>query len=438
MILSIYYKEISSKASERMNTYFYKKEPISLSYLQPGSPSFRKANTALFIGGFISFAILYSTQPLLPVFSEIFGVPPASASLSLSLSTVLLAISMLITAPLSDRWGRKRVMSFSLFASAVVAFLTAFSPDFLSLLFLRSLQGIVLAGLPAIAMTYVGEEFHPDNLGTAMGLYVSGTSIGGMTGRVVTGMITDYFSWSAAFVCIGIISLIASLWFWHSLPESRHFHPRNLSLKSSIHALLDSLKNPVLVTLFGIGFLLMGGFVTMFNYMGYLLVEPPYRLSQTAIGWIFVTYLTGTFSSAWMGKLADRIGRPPVLITGLILMGCGCFITLTGSVWIKVIGLALFTFGFFGSHSVTSGWVGKRSGSVRAQATTLYLLFYYIGSSLVGSVGGLIWSHFHWTGIIGLIISSIMLALLGAVFSAIYEKRSALIKKRITGEKSLE
>jgi len=390
----------------------------TLDRIEGGTGTFWRASTALFVGGFVTFAILYSVQPLMPVFSRQFGVTSAVSSLSLSLATGTLAVFMLVAATLSESRSRKTMMTLSLFCSAILALLISFSPNFSVLLALRALQGVALAGLPSIAMAYVGEEFQPGSLGLAMGLYVSGTTVGGMVGRIAAGVLTDIYSWRVALGAIGVLGLLCSLWFWVGLPASASFTPRPLA-KRSLGTLFRHIKDPGLLCIFGIGFLLMGGFVALYNYVGYLLVAPPYGLSQAALGSIFVVYLAGTFSSAWMGKLADDFGRPIILLVGIAIMFAGGFLTLVGNLYAIIAGVAAYTFGFFGSHSVASSWVGRRATVNKAQASSLYLLFYYAGSSLFGSVGGLFWSSYGWYGVVSMIVALLLLAfLLTGILSA--------------------
>jgi MFS transporter, YNFM family, putative membrane transport protein len=379
----------------------------------------------LFVGGFVTFAILYSVQPLMPVFSRQFGVTPAVASLSLSLATGTLAVFMLVAAALSESRGRKIIMTLSLFSSAVLALLISFSPDFFVLLGLRALQGMVLAGLPSIAMAYVGEEFHPGSLGLAMGLYVSGTTAGGMVGRIGAGVLADAYSWRVALGAIGALGLLCSLWFLIGLPASAGFTPQPIAKRRLLEGLIRHAKDPGLLCIFGLGFLLMGGFVALYNYIGYLLVGPPYYLSQAALGSIFVVYLAGTFSSAWMGKLAGDFGGPRILLAGIAIMFAGGLLTLSGNLYAIIAGVAVYTFGFFGSHSVASSWVGQRATTDKAQASSLYLLFYYAGSSLFGAVGGLFWNPYGWYGVVSMIMVLLLLALLlTGLLSAVPPQRS--------------
>ena len=379
-----------------------------MGYIEQSGKSFRVTILALFLGSFVTFADLYSTQPVIPVFAKQFGVSPAMASLTLSFSTGTLAICLLFMSFLLGNVDRKILMGAALTCSAVLSICAAFATNLHALMAIRALQGVALAGFPAIAMAYINEEFHPRSLGFVIGMYVSGSTIGGLLGRLIVGVLTDYYSWEIAIGSLGIVSLVISIAFWFMLPVPKHTVHHAISLLQFKRSMLHNLKNRNLLSLFFMAFLLMGSFVTVYNYIGIPLMEPPYQLSQTIIGLIFLIYLVGTFSSAWMGKMADQVERKKVMLSGILIMGAGALLTLAPELWVKIIGLALYTFGFFGAHSIASSWVGiLAEKSEKAQASSLYLLFYYAGSSVLGTAGGLFLHRFGWTGVI-LVISVLL------------------------------
>jgi len=381
------------------------------SRLVSGTPAFRRLNLALFAAGFSTFAILYCVQPLLPEFSREFHVSAAVSSLSLSLSTGLLAVAMLVAGSLSEVWGRKPVMVASLFASALLTILSATAPNWTSLLLTRMLIGITLSGLPAVAMAYVSEEVDSKSIGLAMGLFIGGNAIGGMAGRIIGGVLTDLGSWRLAVGLIGTIGLVSAIAAWRSLPASVHFHPRRADPQDLLRSLGVHLRDPGLRALFAEAFLLMGAFVTLYNYLGYRLTEPPYSLSQTAIGAIFAAYLIGTLSSAWIGELAGRLGRRRVLWAMIAIMLAGVALTLSQHLALILAGIVAVTFGFFGGHSIASSWVGNRAVDAKAQASALYLFCYYLGSSAVGTLGGVFWTRWGWGGVAGLVTILLLAAL---------------------------
>lgn len=380
-------------------------------YIQSGTEAFRRVNVALFVGGFVLFATLYCVQPLLPEYAAEFRVSPAAASLTLSATTGALAVCMLVAGSLSEAWGRKSLMVASLLATSVLTVLSAFSPNFGVLLAVRTAQGVVLAGVPSIAMAYLSDEIEPKSLGLAMGIYISGNSIGGMGGRILTGTLAGVSSWRIALGIIGAGGFLAALWFWRALPAGGNFRPRPLAAAALARSLLGHLRDPGLLSLYGVGFLLMAGFVAMYNYIAFLLVAPPYRFSVGAIGWIFLIYLVGTFSSTWMGRLADRLGRRRVLWVGITILLAGAFVTLPAPAVVKLLGLAILTFGFFAGHSIASSWVGRRATHDKAQASSLYLFAYYLGSSVGGFAGGFFWARFGWPGVVGMVAALALAAL---------------------------
>ncbi len=384
----------------------------------------------MFSGSFVSFMILYSMQTLIPVFSMEFDVTPAVASLALSVTTGFLAVTMLIAATVSDSTGRKRMMTLALIISSILCILSAFSTSYTSLLFIRVLQGIALAGFPSIAMTYVSEEFHPKTLGVVMGIYVSGTTLGGLSGRLVTGVLTDWFSWQIALLVIGGISVFLSVLFWMLLPVDVHSKRTKYSLKQLWPSLLYNLKDRKLLGLYTISFVLMGGFVTVYNYISFVLMAPPYFLSQTLIGLVFLIYLVGTFSSTYMGRVSDQYGKQTMLPLTILIMLVGTLLTLSESLWLLLLALAIFTFGFFGSHSIASSMVGELATNYKSQAASLYLLCYYLGSSVIGTSGGVIWENFAWTGIVSTICGLILIALVMVIMIRVELRREV----RVEGE----
>lgn len=385
------------------------RELESPDFIRHGTPVFRQTNLALFAAGVATFGLLYCTQPLMPEFSKDYGVSAATASLSLSLTTGVLAFAMLFAGGVSDAWGRKSVMTLSLLSSAVLVLLTAMVPDWHMLLILRALLGLTLSGLPAVAMTYLSEEMHPESIGLGMGLYISGNAIGGMGGRLVAGVLTDFVGWRWGVAAVGMIGLVAGLLFWRSLPPSRHHVRQPLHPGQLLGRFALAFRDAGLPWLFAEGFLLLGSFVTVYNYIGYRLLAPPYSVSQAAVGAIFSVYLIGTFSSAWMGHLAGRLGRRKVLWTAFALMLLGVGLTMTQPLVLIVLGIVAVTFGFFGGHSIASSWVGRRAGSAKAQASSMYLFSYYMGSSIAGASGGLFYASHGWNGV-ALFVAALVLA----------------------------
>ncbi len=376
---------------------------MSATHLARGSAGYRRATLALFCAGFATFAMLYCVQPLLPLLASHFRVSAANSSLALSLTTLSLALCLLVSGALAESWGRKPVMAAALGLAALLGIACALVEEWSSLLILRALLGLALSGLPALAMAYVGEEFDPEALPAAMGLYIGGTALGGLLGRLLAGLLSDLGGWPWALGGIAGLGLLALGLFLWLLPPSRHFTAQPLSLRGLLRNFSLHLSNPRLRVLFALAFLLMGGFVALFNYVGFRLAGAPFNLSATVIGLLFTVYLLGIFSAGWAGRLVPRFGARQVLHGGIGLMLLGVALCATPWLSAAVIGLALFTLGFFAAHAVASGQVGIHAQGAKAQASALYLCAYYLGSSLVGYVGGYVWEHAGWLALLAVL-----------------------------------
>jgi MFS transporter, YNFM family, putative membrane transport protein len=364
---------------------------------------FLRITAALFFGGFSTFALLYSAQPLMPVFTSVFHVSPAAASLPLSLTTGVLAVAMIAAGSISEILGRERVMVALLVASSLATMLAAAAQNWTLLLALRALTGLALSGLPAVAMAYLVDEIDGESIGFAMGLYIAGVGLGGLAGRLAVAILADHADWRAGLAAGGAIGIASAGLLYFTLPESRPFTPQRPNLPALWTSLVSHFADPGLRLLFLTSFLLMGVFVCIYNYIGFRLLEPPFSLSQTTVGLIFVLYLAGTVSSMIMGDLAGRFGRRRVLWIAVTMILVGVAATLPDNLFSIILGVALVTIGFFGAHSIASSWVGLRAEKNRAQASALYLFFYYLGSSVTGSAGGLFFSRAGWPGVATLV-----------------------------------
>jgi YNFM family putative membrane transporter len=369
------------------------------SRIAAGGAAFRRINIAMFSCGFSIFAILYCTQPILPMFSETFGVSAAESSLALSLTTATMAVAMLVASSLSEVVGRKPMMLGALVSSSALTLLLAFAQEWSHVLWLRALAGVALSGMPAVALAYLAEEMEPKAVASAVGIYIGGGAFGGMAGRLVTAAFADYGSWRLAVATLAAMGFASALIFWRALPAARHFEARKPSLARLAASMWACARNPGIALLVVMGFLLLGGFMTIYNYLGFRLQAAPFLLTQALAGLVFIVYPAGSFASAFMGGQAAKYGRGPVLIASLCLMTFGLVLMTPDYLPSIALGLVVLTFGFFGAHAIASGWAPTLVDKDKAQASSLYLLFYYVGGGAAGTMGGVFWESAAWPGV---------------------------------------
>ena len=364
-----------------------------------------RAQLALALAGFTCFALLYGTQPILPQLTDEFGVSPATASLTVAAGTAAMAILLIPLSLFADRYGRERLMRWGLAGAGAFAFGTALAPDFLLLFLCRIGLGASIAGVPAAAMAYLGDEIPPERRARAMGLYIAANALGGMSGRFIVAGVTEWLDWRYGLAALGVIGTASAIVFWRLLPPARHFTPRSMQPRALAADLRAIAADPGLPKLFGIGFLVLGIFVGAYNYLGFRLSQPPYGLGPGAIGAIFALYAIGSASSAWTGYAMGRLGRSRILLGAAFAMCAGILVTLAAPLVVVILGLAIFTIGFFAVHTVASAWVGRRGGARRGLVSALYLSGYYLGASVIGSAAGWPWSTAGWPGVVAVLLA---------------------------------
>lgn len=368
--------------------------------IEAKTPAFWRATLALCCGSFMIFSNLYVTQPLLPDFQQAFGISTLQANASLAVATLTLGLSLLIYGPLSDALGRRAIMLITMAGVLICTLALAFAPNYSTLLLLRALQGFLLGGLPAIAIAYMGDEFSKGAMALAVGIYISANSLGGISGRLFSGLIADVYDWRASFFSAALLSLVCLMVFWWALPRSRHFVTSTPSLPRMIRDLAGHLRNPLLLMVYLLGGLNFFIFVNQYSYVTYLLAGEPWLLSSSLLGMLFLTYLTGTLGASISGRVALVLAQPLCMALGILLLITGTLVMLIPSLWAIIGGLFINSFGFFFCHSNASSWVSRQAQTARASANGLYLVFYYLGASSGGFYLDPFWLNWGWNGVI--------------------------------------
>ena len=376
----------------------------------PGTRAYRRLLAGLFFAGVATFAQLYVTQAVLPFVSDEFDVAPATAALTVSATTLGLAAAVIGWSVVADRIGRVRAMGIGIIAATALGLFAPFAPTFEILLGTRLLEGVALGAVPAIALAYLAEEIDAGHTASAAGSYIAGTTIGGLLGRLIAGPFGDLGQWRGGLFAVAAVCAVSATLFLRLVPPPRGFS--TAPMRGLGRRLAANLRDPRQRVLYAQGLLLMGGFVAVYNYLGFRLAGEPFGLPLWIVSLLFLAYLSGTLVSPWAGRLASRHGRLPVLLASLGLTAGGILLTLVESLLPVIVGLLLFTAGFFAAHVVISGWapaIARPDG--RAQAASLYYLAYYGGSSLFGWALGVPFAAMGWTGMaLGVLVMIVLAA----------------------------
>lgn len=363
---------------------------------------------ALVVGTVGALAAIYCTQPILPLLSADFHVDAPTAGLTLSLLTISLAGALLVYGPLSDRVGRRPVLIGSCAALALPAFGAMLAPSFGALLVCRVAEGLLAAGISAVALAYIADEFPRAQLGLAVGTYTAAMVGAALVGRVGGGLLTAWLGWRGMFGVFGAVALVGALLLAGLLPPSRGFR-RSGNLGAAYRGAGVHLRNPRMLGIFFVGFALLFSFMGFFTYLSYHLSGPPYRLPLWALTLIYGVYAAGAVGP-FVGSLSTRTGRRPVLLVGLVTLAAGMLLTLAAPLPVVIAGCVVLAFGMFTAQSVANAYVSDQAHVARGAASGFYLFSYYLGGSAGVQLAGLIWQHAGWAAVIGTCAGMALLA----------------------------
>lgn len=368
--------------------------------------NFRRA--AVGIPGFCAFLILYAPQSLLPLLAQEFSATPADISMTMTATALAIALSAPFAGAIADVLGRKRVIVAAMLLLAVPTAMIGLAPSLHALILWRFVQGLVLPPIFTVVVAYIGEEWPPAEATGVTGLYMSATSVGGFAGRFVSGVLADTIGWRNGFFAIAAVTFVCGLVVAAILPRERNF-VRSAGLAASGRQMLDHLRNPRLLAIYAVGFGTLFNFVALFTYVGFVLAAPPYNLSPTLLGAIFVTYLVGAFAVLWLGRAVARFGRRTLVIGTIGVWICGVLLMLIPSLWAILAGLAIAAGCGFVTQATSTSSVALTAESGRTSAIGLYATCFYIGGGVGAILPGLTWDAGGWPACVAMVVAMLLL-----------------------------
>jgi len=364
------------------------------------------------IAGYCAFINLYSPQSILPLLSTEFGVGAAEISTTITVSTLAVALTAPFTGTVADVLGRKRVIVAAMFVLVIPTVMVSLSTSLSALIFWRAVQGLVLPPIFAVMVAYIGDELSRQEATTVAGIYSSGASLGGFSGRLFVGVLADLISWRAGFMALAAIAFGGAIVVAFLLPHERKF-VRSEGLVASGKQMLAHLRNGQLLATYAVGFGVLFNFITTFTYVSFYLAAPPFNLSASWLGAIFVVYLTGSLLTPWTGWAVARFGRRRFTVRVIAVWGAGIALTLAPSLPLIVAGLALCAGCGLICQAISTGYVTVTAKAGRSSAVGLYVTSFYVGGSFGAALGGLAWIFGGWPACVALVAA--MLVILAAI-----------------------
>ena len=371
---------------------------------------------AVGLTGYCAFINLYAPQSILPLLSHEFSASAAEVSTIITVSTLAVAVTAPFTGAVADVLGRKRVIVAAMFVLVVPTLMVAMADSLSALIFWRAVQGLVLPPIFAVTVAYIGDEWPRQEATTAAGIYSSGSSLGGFSGRLVTGLFADLIGWRAGFVALAGIAFAGAIATIFLLPHERKF-VRSEGFLASGRQMLAHFRNGQLLATYGVGFGVLFNFICTFTFVSFHLAAPPYNLSATWLGAIFAVYLVGSVLSPLVGWAVTRFGRRRFTVRVLALWIAGIALTLAPSLTLIILGLAISAGCGLICQAISTGYVTITAKAGRSSAVGLYVTSFYVGGSFGAALGGLAWTIAGWAACVALVVA-MLLIMAGIVYFA--------------------
>jgi predicted MFS family arabinose efflux permease len=366
--------------------------------------AFDPRSLAIATAGFAAFVNLYSPQALLPELAGEFHVGPGEISALMTASTAAVALSAPFTGALTDVAGRKRLITAATFAVVVPTLIMTFAGSVPELTFWRFVQGLLLPPIFTVAVAYIGDEWPPNEVTRVAGLFISGSAIGGFSGRFIPGLLTDVIGWRSAIQVVALLTLIAAIVVAAMLPRERNFIRSSGGIVTSVRQMVRHLRDRGLVATYAIGFGVLFNFVATFTYVNFHLAAAPYRFSPTLLGALFLTYLVSSPIVPWAGRAIALFGRRRFVLGVIALWVVGALLLLAPPVALIVAGLTLCAICGMVCQAVSTGYVTLSAKEGRSSAVGLYASIYYVGGSAGAYLTGLAWASAGWSGCVAVIV----------------------------------
>jgi MFS transporter, YNFM family, putative membrane transport protein len=352
---------------------------------------------AVILAGFAGFLQIWATQPLLPLFQNLFHASETMVSMTITVPSLGVALSAPLWGFLADRAGRRRVIVWSAFLLAAASLETSTAATLGQLLFWRFWQGVFTPGVFAVTVAYINDEWRGSGAGKMVAAYISGTVSGGFSSRVISGFVAAHGPWQRVFLVLGGLNLVAAIAIWAWLPNESQAPERSAEIGWA-NAVWEHVRNRQLLAAYLVGFCVLFSLVGTFTYVTFYLAAPPFNLQPAALGSIFFVYLVGVVVTPIAGRAIDRHGHRAALAAAILMSAAGIGLTLFEHLWAAALGLAVCCTGVFIAQASASAFVGVAAEKNRALAVGLYATFYYLGGSAGASAPGFFYAMAGWPG----------------------------------------
>lgn len=342
----------------------------------------------------ITICSLYAAQPIQPVFQEEFYLSNLQALLFTTLMMFPLGVAPLFYGFLLESFSAKVLLRSAVLALGLLELLFACSGSYLSLLFIRAVQGLMIPAILTSLMSYVSYTTERGEVQHAIAAYIASTIVGGFLGRFLSGLSTELFGWRYFFIFLGIV-LIAAFFLLSVLDKDANLQYSKPQLGEMAALLRKGFFFWLYVGIFALFFV----FSAMMNFLPFelKLVDP--SAGEAGVGFLYFGYAMGIFVSLNTRKIIRFFGNESDAVrVGIIIFFVGTSLFFIKDYKVMFAAMFVFCAGLFMAHSLLSGFVNKMSFENKAIANGMYISFYYMGGTFGSFIPGFFFEKYGWSG----------------------------------------
>jgi YNFM family putative membrane transporter len=340
----------------------------------------------------LAFASLYLPQPILPLLALQFDVSETDAALLTAVTMVPLGLAPVLYGHLVDRISAKRLLRVAIGCLMLTEIGLAMAPAFWIMIGLRFLQGLVLPAVITALMTYSASAARTGGVRRAMNVYIGTSIIGGVSGRLVGGFVSEYLHWRAAFALVAGLLLIA-WWMLGSLREGPEREVDHIGSAAIVRTLKEPLYRNAYLGIFCVFFV----FASLLNYLPFRLKSLEPGIMESTISLVYLGYLIGVAIALNGTRIADAIGGEiRGMFVGVVILTAGVAgMTSTNVPTVFALVFCLCA-GFFMIHSLLTAYLNHVTEGRRGVVNGLYIGSYYTGGALGGWLPGYVYGIAGW------------------------------------------
>jgi len=355
----------------------------------------------------VTFCSLYAAQPIQPLFQHEFHLTDFQAILFTTLMMAPLGVAPLFYGYLLESFSAKVMVRWALFLLGILEIFFSLAGDYLTLLSIRAIQGLMIPAILTSIMSYISYSSSKEKVQQAIAAYIAATILGGFLGRFLSGLCTDFFGWRFFFFILGLLLLLNCYLLKGMVRDAKMHYAR-----PKLGEIIALLRAKEFFWLYTSIFCLFFVFAALMNFLPFELKRINPAFGETGIGILYLGYSMGIVVSLNTRRIINRFGNEADAIgAGILVFGAGILFFMIENYLVMFVTMFVFCAGLFTAHSLLSGFVNKLARQNKAIANGLYISFYYTGGTLGSVLPGLIFHRFGWHAFLLQLFSMVCLAL---------------------------